>query len=35
VWALLPNLQLFPISGMVFAMLILNRHGERAEELTP
>jgi O-antigen ligase len=25
VWALLPNLQLFPISGMIFAMLVLNR----------
>lgn len=35
VWALLPNLQLFPISGMVFATMILNRHGDRAEELTP
>lgn len=30
VWALLPNLQLFPISGLIFAMLILNRHGDRA-----
>jgi hypothetical protein len=35
VWALLPNLQLFPISGLVFAMLILNRHGDRAEVGTP
>lgn len=35
VWALLPNLQLFPISGMVFAMMILNRHGDRAEDVTP
>lgn len=26
VWALLPNLQLFPISGMIFAMLILSRY---------
>lgn len=26
VWSLLPNLQLFPISGMVFAVLILTRH---------
>ncbi|MBX7450655.1 O-antigen ligase family protein [Mycolicibacterium sp. 3033] len=24
-WALLPNLQLFPISGMIFAMLVLAR----------
>ncbi|AFM16085.1 lipid A core-O-antigen ligase-like enyme [Mycolicibacterium chubuense NBB4] len=32
VWALLPNLQLFPISGLIFAMLILSRHGDRAEE---
>lgn len=33
VWALLPNLQLFPISGLIFAVLILTRHdtppGER------
>lgn len=35
VWTLLPNVQLFPISGMVFAILILNRHGDRAEEVTP
>ena len=26
VWALLPNLQLFPISGMIFAMLVLARY---------
>lgn len=26
VWALLPNLQLFPISGLIFTMLILNRY---------
>jgi len=26
VWALLPNLQLFPISGLVFAVLIVTRH---------
>jgi O-antigen ligase len=32
VWALLPNLQLFPISGLVFAVLILTRHGDRAVE---
>lgn len=25
-WALLPNLQLFPISGLVFAVLIVARH---------
>lgn len=30
VWALLPNLQLFPISGMVFAVLILSRRGDRS-----
>ncbi|KAA0098823.1 O-antigen ligase family protein [Mycolicibacterium sp. P1-18] len=35
VWALLPNLQLFPISGLVFAMLNLNRYGDRAEVSTP
>ncbi|CAN5602231.1 hypothetical protein BH10ACT9_BH10ACT9_20280 [soil metagenome] len=29
VWALLPNLQLFPISGMVFAALIVTRHDDR------
>ena len=28
VWALLPNLQLFPISGMIFAVLVLNRFGK-------
>jgi O-antigen ligase len=27
-WALLPNLQLFPISGLVFAVLILTRRGD-------
>lgn len=26
IWALLPNLQLFPISGLVFAVLIVTRH---------
>ncbi|WP_255507021.1 O-antigen ligase [Mycolicibacterium sp. 018/SC-01/001] len=30
VWALLPNLQLFPISGMIFAVLVLNRFGKPA-----
>ena len=29
VWALLPNLQLFPISGLIFAVMMLTRHGER------
>lgn len=28
VWALAPNLQLFPISGLVFVVLILNRYDE-------
>jgi hypothetical protein len=32
VWALLPNLQLFPISGLIFAVLIVTRHGDRAVE---
>jgi O-antigen ligase len=32
VWALLPNLQLFPISGLVFAVLILTRHDTQAGE---
>lgn len=26
VWALLPNLQLFPISGLIFAVMIVTRH---------
>lgn len=30
VWGLLPNLQLFPISGMIFAMLVLSRFRELA-----
>jgi O-antigen ligase len=30
VWALLPNLQLFPISGLVFAVLIVTRHDQSA-----
>jgi hypothetical protein len=30
VWALLPNLQLFPISGLIFAVLILTRHDDPA-----
>ncbi|RAV15263.1 ligase [Mycolicibacterium sp. GF69] len=30
VWALLPNLQLFPISGMVFAVLVMSRRGDRS-----
>lgn len=34
VWALLPNLQLFPISGMVFAVLILARRDDQAEDGT-
>ncbi|CAN5260018.1 hypothetical protein BH11ACT7_BH11ACT7_28030 [soil metagenome] len=29
VWALLPNLQLFPISGMIFAVLIVTRHDDQ------
>jgi O-antigen ligase len=33
VWALLPNLQLFPISGLIFAALILTRHDPAAEVL--
>lgn len=32
VWSLLPNLQLFPISGMVFAVLIVTRHRGQAGE---
>lgn len=32
VWALLPNLQLFPISGLIFAVLVLNRGGDEARE---
>lgn len=28
VWALLPNLQLFPISGLIFAVLIVTRHDD-------
>ena len=32
IWALLPNLQLFPISGLVFAVLILTRNDDRAAE---
>jgi O-antigen ligase len=35
VWALLPNLQLFPISGLVFVVLILNRQDERPAEVLP
>lgn len=31
-WALLPNLQLFPISGLIFAVLIVTRHDEQAVE---
>jgi len=33
VWALLPNLQLFPISGLILAVLILARH-DKAEKST-
>jgi hypothetical protein len=29
VWALSPNLQLFPISGLVFVVLILNRQDDQ------
>ena len=32
IWALLPNLQLFPISGLVFAVLILTRDNRPAVE---
>lgn len=32
VWALLPNLQLFPISGMVFAVLILARRDDQSAD---
>ncbi|CAN5379906.1 hypothetical protein BH11ACT6_BH11ACT6_44680 [soil metagenome] len=34
VWALMPNLQLFPISGLVFAVLILARHDSRTDSST-
>lgn len=32
VWALLPNLQLFPISGLVFAALVVTRHDDTVVE---
>ena len=32
IWALLPNLQLFPISGLIFAVLIVARDGDRTVE---
>ncbi|OBB73447.1 ligase [Mycobacterium sp. 852014-52144_SCH5372336] len=32
VWALLPNLQLFPISGLVFAVLIMSRRDDRSAD---
>jgi len=32
IWAQLPNLQLFPISGLVFAVLILTRNDREAME---
>ena len=32
IWALLPNLQLFPISGLVFAVLILTRHDDQTAD---
>jgi O-antigen ligase len=32
VWALLPNLQLFPISGLIFAVLIVTRHDDTGVE---
>ncbi|MGB3482375.1 MAG: O-antigen ligase family protein [Mycobacterium sp.] len=35
VWALLPNLQLFPISGLIFAVLILGRRGTRVDGPPP
>lgn len=34
VWSLLPNLQLFPISGMVFAVLLVTAHRGGSEEET-
>jgi O-antigen ligase len=35
VWALLPNLQLFPISGMIFAVLILSRRDDPVDQGLP
>jgi len=32
VWAILPNLQLFPISGLIFAVLIMGRRNDPAKE---
>lgn len=32
VWSLLPNMQLFPISGLVFVMLIVGKRGDESEE---
>lgn len=32
VWSLLPNMQLFPISGLVFVTLIVGRRGDESEE---
>lgn len=32
VWTLLPNIQLFPISGLIFVMLIVGRRGDESEE---
>lgn len=31
VWALVPNFTLYPISGLVFTVLVLSKSGERAE----
>lgn len=35
IWAQLPNLQLFPISGLVFAVLVLGRRDEHAGDGRP
>jgi O-antigen ligase len=35
VWDLWPNSQLFPISGLIFAVLIMARTGDRGEEGPP
>lgn len=32
VWSLLPNMQLFPISGLIFVMLIVGSPGDESEE---
>ncbi|WP_082963302.1 O-antigen ligase family protein [Mycolicibacterium peregrinum] len=35
VWSLLPNMQLFPISGLIFVMLIVGSPGDESEEFLP